>query len=87
MEMLKPKEIMNGVSVVLVAGSIAWICSTLIYVDIRTAITEIKVKENNEMITVLWADFMKRKGEDGNLAGIDVKTDHKISWKTLLKVE
>ena len=85
--MLKPKEIMNGVSVVLVAGSIAWIVTTLIEVDKRTAITEIKVKENNEMITVLWADFMKRKGEDGNLAGINVKTDHKISWKTLLKVE
>ena len=65
----------------------AWICLTLINVDKRTAITEIKVKENNKMITVLWADFMKRKGEDGNLAGIDVKTDHKISWKTLLKVE
>ena len=85
--MLKPKEIMNGVSVVLVAGSIAWIVTTLIEVDKRTAITEIKVKESNKMITALWADFMKRKGEDGNLAGIDVKTDHKISWKTLLKVE
>ena len=39
------------------------------------------------MITVLWADFMRRKGEDDNLAGIDIKTDNKISWKTLLKVE
>ena len=35
--------------------------TTLINVDKRTAITEIKVKENNEMITVLWADFMRRK--------------------------
>jgi hypothetical protein len=68
-------------------GAIAWICLTLINVDKRTAITEIKVKENNEMITVLWADFMKRKGEDGNLAEINVKTDRKVSWKTLLKVE
>ena len=87
MEMLNIKGIITGVIVTSATGAIALICLTLINVDKRTAITEIKVKENNKMITVLWADFMKRKGEDGNLAGIDVKTDHKISWKTLLKVE
>jgi len=85
--MLNIKGILTGVIVTSATGAMAWICLTLINVDKRTAITEIKVKENNKMITVLWADFMKRKGEDGNLAGIDVKTDHKISWKTLLKVE
>ena len=85
--MLNIKQIIISGVIVKMTGAIAWICSTLINVDKRTAITEIKVKENNEMITVLWADFMKRKGEDGNLAGIDVKTDHKVSWKTLLKVE
>ena len=87
MEMLNIKQIITGVIVTSATGAIALICLTLINVDKRTAITEIKVKENNEMITVLWADFMKRKGEDGNLAGINVKTDHKVSWKTLLKVE
>ena len=87
MEMLNIKGIITGVIVTSATGAIAWICLTLINVDKRTAITEIKVKENNEMITVLWADFMKRKGEDGNLAGINVKTDHEVSWKTLLKVE
>ena len=85
--MLNIKGIITGVIVTSATGAMAWICLTLINVDKRTAITEIKVKENNKMITVLWADFMKRKGEDGNLAGIDVKTDHKVSWKTLLKVE
>ena len=87
MEMLNIKQILTGVIVTSATGAIAWLCLTWINVDKSTAITEIKVKENNEMITVLWADFMKRKGEDGNLAGINVKTDHKISWKTLLKVE
>jgi hypothetical protein len=87
MEMLNIKQIITGVIVTSTTGAIAWICLTLINVDKRTAITEIKVKENNEMITVLWADFMKRKGEDGNLAEINVKTDRKVSWKTLLKVE
>ena len=87
MEMLNIKQIITGVIVTSATGAIAWICLTLINVDKRTAITEIKVKENNEMITVLWADFMKRKGEDGNLAGVNVKTDHKVSWETLLKVE
>ena len=87
MEMLNIKQIITGVIVTSATGAMAWICLTLINVDKRTAITEIKVKESNKMITALWADFMKRKGEDGNLAGINVKTDHKISWKTLLKVE
>ena len=87
MEMLNIKGILHGVIVTSATGAMAWICLTLINVDKRTAITEIKVKENNKMITVLWADFMKRKGEDGNLAGFDVKTDHKVSRKTLLKVE
>ena len=87
MEMLNIKGILTGVIVTSATGAMAWICLTLINVDKRTAITEIKVKENNKMITVLWADFMKRKGEDGNLSGINVKTDHKVSWKTLLKVE
>ena len=87
MEMLNIKQIITGVIVTSATGAIAWICLTLINVDKRTAITEIKVKEINEIITVLWADFMKRKGEDGNLAGINVKTDRKVSWKTLLKVE
>ena len=77
MEMLNIKQIITGVIVTSATGAIAWICSTLINVDKRTAITEIKVKENNEMITVLWADFMKRKGEDGNLAGINVPTNNK----------
>ena len=87
MEMLNIKQIITGVIVTSATGAIAWICLTLINVDKRTAITEIKVKESNKMITALWADFMKRKGEDGNLAGINVKTDRKVSWKTLLKVE
>ena len=77
--MLKPKEIMNGVSVVLVAGSIAWIVTTLIEVDKRTAITEVKVKENNEMIKVLWTEFIRRK-DDGDLAGFNVKTNFQ-TWR------
>jgi len=45
---LKPKEIMNGVSIVLVAGSIAWIVTTLIEVDKKTAVTVVKVEENHK---------------------------------------
>ena len=43
-------------------GAIAWICSTLINVDKRTAITEIKVEENNEMITYFVDRFYEKKG-------------------------
>ena len=66
--MLIRKEIISGVSVILVAGSIAWIVSTLIEVDKRTAITEVKVTENHKMLHTLWVDFIKRKTQNGNLA-------------------
>ena len=70
---------MSGVSVVLVAGSIVWIVSTLIEVDKRTAITEVKVTENHKMLHTLWVDFIKRKTQNGNLAEFNLKTDNKIT--------
>ena len=76
--MLK-KDIISGVSVVLVAGSIVWIVSTLIEVDKRTAITEVKVTENHKMLHTLWVDFIKRKTQNGNLAEFNFKTDNKIT--------
>ena len=79
MEMLKSKELTTGISVGLVAGSIAWIVSTLIEVDKRTAITEVKVTENHKMIHTLWVDFIKRKTKNGNLAEFNFKTDNKIT--------
>tara|TARA_Y100000114_G_C11624792_1_gene261403 strand:+ start:382 stop:624 length:243 start_codon:yes stop_codon:yes gene_type:complete len=79
MEMLKTKELISGVSIVLVAGSIAWIVSTLIEVDKRTAVTEVKVTENHKMLHTLWVDFIKRKTQNGNLAEFNFKTDNKIT--------
>ena len=77
--MLKTKELISGVSIVLVAGSIAWIVSTLIEVDKRTAVTEVKVTENHKMLHTLWVDFIRRKTQDGNLAEFNFKTDNKIN--------
>ncbi len=77
--MLKTKELISGVSIVLVAGSIAWIVSTLIEVDKRTAVTEVKVTENHKMLHTLWVDFIKRKTQNGNLAEFNFKTDNKIT--------
>mgnify|MGYP003138506327 FL=1 len=77
--MLKTKELISGVSIVLVAGSIAWIVSTLIEVDKRTAVTEVKVTENHKMLHTLWVDFIRRKTQDGNLAEFNFKTDNKIT--------
>ena len=76
---LKPKEIMNGVSIVLVAGSIGWMVTTLIEVDKRTAVTMVKVEENHKMLHTLWIDFINRKTIDGNLAGFNVPTNNKIT--------
>ena len=75
--MLKTKELISGVSIVLVAGSIAWIVSTLIEVDKRTAVTEVKVTENHKMLHTLWVDFIKSKTQNGNLAEFNLKTDNK----------
>ena len=75
--MLKTKELISGVSIVLVAGSIAWIVSTLIEVDKSTALTEVKVTENHKMLHTLWVDFIKRKTQNGNLAEFNLKTDNK----------
>ena len=77
--MLKTKELISGVSIVLVAGSIAWIVSTLIEVDKRTAVTEVKVTENHKMLHTLWVDFIKRKTQNGNLAEFNFKTNNKIT--------
>jgi len=83
MEVLKTRDLINGVSVVLVAGSIIWIVSTLIEVDKRTAMTEMKVSENHKMIKPLWEDFIRRSKPNGNLAKLDDETDNKawFKWK------
>ena len=75
--MLKTKELISGVSIVLVAGSIAWIVSTLIEVDKRTAITEVKVTEIHKLLHTLCVDFIKRKTQNCNLAEFNLKTDNK----------
>jgi hypothetical protein len=78
MEMLKVRDVITGVSSVLVAGSIGWIVTTLIEVDKRTAVTVVKVEENHKMIHTLWIDFINRK-TDGNLAGFNFETDNKFT--------
>ena len=74
MEVLKIKQLINGVSVVLVAGSIVWIVTTLIEVDKRTAITEVKVSENHKMLKPLWEEFIRRN-TDGYVERLDEQTD------------
>ena len=76
--MLKVRDVITGVSSVLVAGSIGWIVTTLIEVDKRTAVTVVKVEENHKMIHTLWIDFINRK-TDGNLAGFNFETNNKLT--------
>jgi len=80
MEMLKIKQLVNGVAVVLVAGSIVWIVTTLIEVDKRTALTEMKVSENHKMIKPLWENFVRSK-QDGYVERLDEQTDFKVRFK------
>ena len=79
MEVLTLKNVVGGLIGTLTATFFVWTASTLVEVDKRTAITEVKVKENNEMIKVLWTEFIKRK-DDGDLAGFNVKTNFQTWW-------
>ena len=79
MEVLTLKNVIGGLIGTLTATFFVWTVSTLVEVDKRTAITEVKVKENNEMIKVLWTEFVKRK-DDGDLAGFNVKTNFQ-TWR------
>jgi len=79
MEVLTLKNVIGGLIGTLTATFFVWTASTLVEVDKRTAITEVKVKENNEMIKVLWTEFIKRK-DDGNLAEFNVKTNFQTWW-------
>jgi|TARA_X000001382_G_C3054286_1_gene142139 hypothetical protein len=82
MEMLKNKVISN-VAVILIAGSIVWIVSTLIEVDKRTAMTNMKVSEINNMLKPLWEDFISRRNTNGNVEKLDEQTNNKVNikWK------
>ena len=80
MEVLKVKQLVNGVSVVLVAGSIVWIVTTLIEVDKRTAITEMKVSENHKMLKPLWEEFIRSK-TNGHVERLDEQTNSKVGFK------
>ena len=80
MEVLKTRDLINGVSVVLVAGSIIWIVSTLIEVDKRTAMTEMKVSENHKMIKPLWENFIRSK-QNGYVKRLDEQTNSKVGFK------
>ena len=82
MEMLKNKLISN-VAVILIAGSIVWIVSTLIEVDKRTAMTDMKVSEINNMLKPLWEDFNSRRNTNGNVERLDEQTNNKVNikWK------
>ena len=68
---------LSGVALSLVV----WILTTLIEVDKRTAVIAAKVDSNNAMLTPLWEDFIRRKG-DGNLARIDAETNIQSSAET-----
>ena len=80
MEVLKIRDIVTGVTIVLTAGSIGWIVTTLIEVDKRTAITELKVSENHKMLKPLWEEFIRRK-TNGHVEKFDEQTDFKVRFK------
>tara|TARA_R100000988_G_scaffold37627_1_gene18831 strand:+ start:287 stop:538 length:252 start_codon:yes stop_codon:yes gene_type:complete len=83
MEMLTLRNIVTGVTITLTTTFFIWTGSTLVEVDKRTAITEVKVRENNKMIKPLWEDFIRRSKPNGHVQRLDEQTDYKvrINWK------
>lgn len=71
---------------------VVWILTTLIEVDKRTAVIATKVESNHAMLTPLWEDFIRRKG-DGNLArinataGIQAAAEAKVEQDPQIKSE
>ena len=82
MEMLSLKTMFAGLIGTVTAAFFLWTASTLVEVDKRTAITEVKVKENNDMIKPLWKDFIRRNRDD-YVQKLDEETNYKvrIKWK------
>tara|TARA_R110002020_G_scaffold111597_1_gene257333 strand:+ start:418 stop:666 length:249 start_codon:yes stop_codon:yes gene_type:complete len=82
MEMLSLKTMFGGLIGTVTAAFFLWTASTLVEVDKRTAITEVKVKENNDMIKPLWKDFIRRNRDD-YVQKLDEETNYKvrIKWK------
>jgi len=82
MEMLSLKTMLGGLIGTVTAAFFLWTASTLVEVDKRTAITEVKVKENNDMIKPLWKDFIRRNRDD-YVQKLDEETNYKvrIKWK------
>ena len=82
MEMLTLKTAFGGLLGTVTAAFFLWTASTLVEVDKRTAITEVKVKENNDMIKPLWKDFIRRNKDD-YVQKFNEETDYKvrIKWK------
>ena len=54
------KEITAGVTILLTAGVLSWMCLTLISLDKTSEVTSFKVSENHRMIKPLWEDFIRR---------------------------
>ena len=82
MEMLSLKTAFGGLIGTVTAAFFLWTASTLVEVDKRTAITEVKVRENNKMIKPLWEDFIRRNA-NGHVENLDEQTNYKvrIKWK------
>mgnify|MGYP003118526929 CR=1 FL=1 len=80
--MLTLKTAFGGLLGTGTAAFFLWTASTLVEVDKRTAITEVKVKENNDMIKPLWKDFIRRNKDD-YVQKFNEETDYKvrIKWK------
>ena len=54
------KQALVGSITTLSLGAITWMTVTLISVDKRTAVMSVKIEQNNEMLTPLWEDFIRR---------------------------
>lgn len=72
-------ENVQTIFVTVAAATLAWMASTLIEVDKRTAVIEVRVEENYKMLEPMWQDWLSSKREASVEQNINAETDYEAA--------
>jgi hypothetical protein len=70
---------LQTIVVTVAAATLAWMASTLIEVDKRTAVIEVRVEENYKMLEPMWQDWLLTKREASVEQNINAETDYEAA--------
>lgn len=72
-------ENVQTIFVTVAAATLAWMASTLIEVDKRTAVIEVRVEENYKMLEPMWQDWLSSKREASVEQNINAEADYEAA--------